>query len=159
MRRILKRREWVADDWRYPGEEGAGLQVLPLADFLAAVAAGTAPAHGAGVWLAPADEVEKLAPELERVALVVVGFPKNGEGRGFTQGQLLRQRYRYPGELRAAGAVFRDHLFFLARCGFDAFDVAPGEDAGAALAALHTFSVAYQGASDAGVLTRGRRFG
>jgi uncharacterized protein (DUF934 family) len=50
-------------------------------------------------------------------------------------------------------------MFYLARCGFDSFEVAPGEDLQAALAALHSFSVAYQGASDAGVHTRGRRFG
>ncbi len=159
MRKIIRRRELVEDAWRYPGEAGAGPAVLPLAEWLAAVAAGTAPQQGAGVRLGPTDEVERLLPELARVALVVIDFPKNGDGRGFTQAQLLRQRGRYTGELRASGVVHIDHMFYLARCGFDAFDLAAGVDPGSALAALHPFSVAYQGASDAGVLTRGRRFG
>ncbi|MFO1401045.1 MAG: DUF934 domain-containing protein [Steroidobacteraceae bacterium] len=158
MRKIIRQRELVADAWRYAGEAGDGPLVQPLAEFLAAVAAGTAPAQGAGVRLAPTDALEQLGPELGRVALVVVDFPKNGDGRGFTQGQLLRQRHRYGGELRATGVVLVDHMFYLARCGFDAFELAAGVDPQAALAALHSFSVAYQGASDAGVLTRGRRF-
>ena len=158
MRQIIRQREIVADAWRQPGEAGDGPVVQPSAEFLAALLAGQAPQQGAGVRIGPTDEVERLGPHLGRVALVIVDFPKNGDGRGFTQAQLLRQRYRYTGELRATGAVFRDHMFYLARCGFDAFELAPGEDPQAALAALHSFSVAYQGASDAGVLTRGRRF-
>ena len=94
MRQIIRQRDIVADAWRYPGEEGDGPQAVTLAAFAAAVAAGTAPMSGAGVWLEPADDVAGLAPQLARVALVVVNFPKNGEGRGFTQGQLLRQRCR-----------------------------------------------------------------
>jgi uncharacterized protein (DUF934 family) len=159
MRQIIRQREILADAWRLPGEAGDGPLVQPLAEFLAAVLAGQAPGHGAGVRIGPTDEVERLGPHLGRVGLVVVDFQKNGDGRGFTQAQLLRQRYRYAGELRAAGAIFRDHMFYLARCGFDAFELAPGESLQAALAALHSFSVAYQGASDAGVRTHGRRFG
>lgn len=159
MRQIIRQREISTDAWRYPGEAGAGSPVLPLAEFLAAILAGQAPPAGAGVRIGPTDEVERLGPHLGRVRLVVIEFQKNGDGRGFTQAQLLRQRYRYPGELRAAGAIYRDHMFYLARCGFDAFELAPGEDPQAALAALHSFSVAYQGASDAGVRTHGRRFG
>lgn len=159
MRKIIRQRELVADAWRYPGEAGSGPQVVPLRDFLDAVAAGSAPGLGAGVRLAPSDDAEQLVPELGRVALVVVDFPKNGDGRGFTQAQLLRQRGRYAGELRASGVVQVDHMFLLARCGFDAFELADGVDPQGALAALHDYSVAYQGASDAGVLTRGRRYG
>jgi uncharacterized protein (DUF934 family) len=159
MRKIIRQRELVEDAWRYPGEAGSGPLVLPLRDFLAAVADGSAPQQGAGVRLALTEEVEQLLPHLGRVALVVVDFHRNGDGRGFTQAQLLRQRGRYRGELRAGGVVQVDHMFLLARCGFDTFDLAAGEDPQGALAALHSYSVAYQGASDAGVLTRGRRFG
>ena len=66
-----------------------------------------------------------------------------------TQARLLRQRFGYSGELRARGALKRDQLFFLARCGFDSFELDPTEDLPAALAALHSFSVAYQDGSDA----------
>ena len=47
-------------------------------------------------------------------------------------------------------------MFLLARCGFDAFDLDPTEDLAAALAALGTFSVAYQDGSDSLVSVRRR---
>jgi len=156
MRRLIRQREIVADDWRYPGEAGTGLQVLRLVELRDAVAAGTAPASGAGVWLEPADEVEQLAPLLPRVALVVLNFPKFGEGRGFSQAQLLRQRHGFTGELRATGKIQRDYLFFLARCGCDAFDLDPAENLEAALAYFGTFTVAYQPSSDRDVKLRSR---
>jgi uncharacterized protein (DUF934 family) len=156
MRRIIRRRELVADDARYDGEEMAPgtRRVQPLAGFIAALSAadpiGAAAAMCAGdaVLLAPPDEVETLAPHLHLLQLIVVDFPKIGEGRGFSQARLLRQRYRYGGELRARGALKRDQLFFLARCGFDSFDLDPGENLEASLSALDTFSVAYQDDSD-----------
>jgi uncharacterized protein (DUF934 family) len=163
MRQILWRRELRADHWRYPGESGAGPQLQTLAELLAgggavreagggagAAVAGVA----AGVILGPTDDVTLLAPFVGRLALVVVRFETSGDGRGYSQAQLLRQRLGYQGELRAAGAIRRDHLFLLARCGFDAFDFAPGEDARAALAHLERYSVAYQPA--AGTLVQPR---
>jgi len=158
MRQIIRRREIVADDWRYAGEEGADLVhcVQPLAAFIEVAKAGTAPAAAAGVRVGPTDEVATLAPYLDRIALLVIDFPKAGDGRGFSQGTLLRQRYRYTGELRAAGALKRDQLFFLARCGFDAFDLDPTEDLAASLNAFNTFSVAYQHGNEAIVRPRER---
>ena len=147
MRNIIRGRAVVADDWRYAGEPGGGPEVQPLAALLAAAAAGTAPASGAGVSLQPDDEPERLAPLLPRLALIVVEFPKVGEGRGFSIAQLLRQRLGYRGELRARGALKRDQLFYLARCGFDSYDLDPAEDLAAALAAFETFTVAYQAGS------------
>jgi uncharacterized protein (DUF934 family) len=145
MRLIIRRRELVSDPWRYPGESGDGGRIVqPLAEFLEAVQHASAPPSGVGIWLAPTDEVEALAPQLPRVELIVAHFPKDGEGRGFSQGRLLRERYRFAGELRAAGPIKRDYLYLLARCGFDAFDLHPDEDLQAAIGALASFSVAYQ---------------
>lgn len=161
MRRIIRRRELVTDDARYGGEPAAPgtRQVQPVGEFIAALGAGQAIPAGqaraaaaiggaSAVLLAPTDEVEALAPHLGLLDLIVVEFPRIGEGRGFSQARLLRQRYGYAGELRARGALKRDQLFFLARCGFDSFDLDPGEDLQAALGALDTFSVAYQEGSD-----------
>jgi uncharacterized protein (DUF934 family) len=44
--------------------------------------------------------------------------------------------------------VGRDQLFYLKRCGFDAFALAPHRDPHAALASLGDFSVRYQGSVD-----------
>ena len=157
MRDIIRGREIVADGWRYAGEAGSGPEVLSLEVLLAAVTNGDVPDASAGVSLQPGDEPEKLAGVLTRLALVVVEFPKVGEGRGFSQAQLLRQRYGYTGELRARGALKRDQLFFLARCGFDSFDLDPTEDLAASLAAFDTFSAAYQPSAGAGLPLRSRQ--
>ena len=146
MRQILSRREIRTDRWRYPDEVGGGPQVRTLTELVAANATGTLAAAELGVRLGPADDVALLAPHIDRLALIVVHFEASGDGRGYTQGQLLRQRHGYQGELRAAGAIRRDHLFLLARCGFDAFDFDSREDPQAALAHLERYSVAYQGA-------------
>jgi uncharacterized protein (DUF934 family) len=144
MRQILRQRELKADEWRYPGEEGAGPQALSFAQLLAA---GAQLPAAAGVFIGPTDDVRQLAPLMDKLALIVVHFEKNGDGRGFSQAQVLRQHLKFSGELRAAGALKRDHLYLLARCGFDAFDLDPHEDALAALAQLERFSVAYQRSS------------
>jgi uncharacterized protein (DUF934 family) len=151
MRRIIRRRELVVDDARYAGEEaGADTRaVQPLAEFIAALTPGTTAGGGAAVLIGPTDEVEVLAPYLPLLDLIVVEFPKIGEGRGFSQARMLRQRLRYPSELRARGMLKRDQLFFLARCGFDSFDLDPSENLDAALGALNDFSVAYQDGSEA----------
>jgi uncharacterized protein (DUF934 family) len=148
MRRIIRQERIVDDDWIYPGDAGAdaalgGHRVLPLAEFTAQFTAG-AQELARGVRLAPPDAVETLVPYLAHVDLVAVEFTSVGEGRGYTQARLLRERYAYRGELRAVGAAKRDQLYFLARCGFDAFDLPPSEDLDAALVQLHRFSVAYQ---------------
>jgi uncharacterized protein (DUF934 family) len=155
MRKTLWRRELRADAWRYPGESGEGERVLTLAELLQASAQGQLAVSGIGVSLGPTDNVELLAPLVARLALIVVQFEKSGDGRGFSQAQLLRQRIGYGGELRAGGAIKRDHLFLLARCGFDAFDLDAGEDLDAARAQLERYSVAYQGAAD--ILVHPRR--
>jgi uncharacterized protein (DUF934 family) len=158
MRRIICRRELVTDDARYAGDPpGPNTRLVqPLAEFIAALSAGRTPDPGAAILIGPADELEALAAHLALVSLIVVEFPKIGEGRGYTHARMLRQRYRYAGELRARGALKRDQLFFLARCGFDSFDLDPAEDLHAALAAFNDFSVAYQDGSDAVVAVRRR---
>jgi uncharacterized protein (DUF934 family) len=153
MRQIILRREIVADEWRYPGEAGVGPAVLSLAQLLAmpSVPAGTA------VQLEPDDDVEALAPHLGNIVLLVIHFPKNGEGRGFSQARMLRERYGYEGTLRASGPIKRDYLYLLARCGIDSFDLDPGEDLTSAVTALDAFTVAYQRGSDGLVAPRYRQ--
>jgi uncharacterized protein (DUF934 family) len=107
------------------------------------------PRHAGGrpiaVRVAPADEVEELAPHLSGIAVVAIEFPGPGEGRGYTSARLLRQRFGFKGEIRAVGpAVKQDLLFFMARCGIDAFDLAGTENLVEARQALQRFTLAYQ---------------
>jgi len=96
------------------------------------------------IRLEPTDDPATVADQLGGVARVEVNFPKFGDGRGFSIGRLLRERYGYKGELRAVGHITRDHLFFMESIGFDAFELREGEDPHEALAAFHDFSESYQ---------------
>src|ERR1700738_295969 len=109
MRHILKRREVVEDDWRYAGEDGADeaghpALIVPFADFRTHLAKWRAYPGRLGVRLSPADAVEDLAEDIQRLSLVAAEFPTAGGGRGYTQGRLLRSRLQFKGELRAVGA-------------------------------------------------------
>lgn len=97
-----------------------------------------------GVWFAPDDEVESIAGELKDIALIAVEFPSFVDGRGFTTGRLLRERYGFTGELRAFGDVFKDTIHYLWRCGFNSFAVKEGKDLEDALKGLDDFSEFYQ---------------
>lgn len=94
--------------------------------------------------LEPTDDPSQVAEQLAAASRVEINFPRFGDGRGFSLALLLRQRYGYQGELRAVGQITRDHLLFMERVGFDAYELREGEDAQEALAAFHDFSASYQ---------------
>jgi uncharacterized protein (DUF934 family) len=97
-----------------------------------------------GVWLAPDDDPAELAGDVDRLAVIAVDFPQFTDGRGYSTGRLLRERYRYAGELRAIGDVQHDQLYYLAQCGFNAFAIRDDRDPTEALAGLTAFSDGYQ---------------
>src|SRR5262249_3994604 len=59
--------------------------------------------------------VAELAPYLDWLALVALVFPNFRDGRAYSQARLLRERYRFRGELRATGQVLRDQFLFMLR--------------------------------------------
>lgn len=64
-------------------------------------------------------DIRQLAPDLDRIALVVLDFPKWTDGRAYSQARLLRNRLRFDGTVRARGEVLVDMVQLLARTGFD----------------------------------------
>jgi uncharacterized protein (DUF934 family) len=170
-RRLLRDAAIVIDEWRTlaeletdasrPGPSQAGSPpavragsstplILSFAQWRAERERWRALSGPLGVILAPADPVEALIEDLSRFALLGAEFPGPGDGRGYTQGRLLRERWHFAGELRACGYVRQDQLFLLARCGFNSFEL-PESELEAARLALDTFSAAYQPANDAGL--------
>jgi uncharacterized protein (DUF934 family) len=97
-----------------------------------------------GVWLKPDDDPEALAGDVDQLPLIAVDFPKFTDGRGYSTARLLREKYRYAGELRAVGDVLRDQLYYLQACGFNAFALRADRDAGEALSSFGDFSDSYQ---------------
>ena len=174
MRPILKRlevgganerREIVQDEWTYLDDAGAAgaagaAVIVPFAEFRTNITRWREYAGPLGVHLSPADAVEDLGEDVQRLSLVAASFPSAGEGRGYTQGRLLRSaRFEFKGELRAVGAaVKQDLLFIMARCGFDAFELAPGQKVDEALRAFDRYSVAYQPAEPVASIEQQRFF-
>ena len=98
-----------------------------------------------GVWLQAGEEPEALVGDLDSLPLVAINFPVFRDGRGYSYARELRQRHGYQGEIRAIGDVLQDQLFYMWRCGFNAYEVRADRDLEEALKGLQTFSVTYQG--------------
>jgi len=102
-------------------------------------------------------DVDDLVPWLGRLSVVALVFPTFRDGRAYSQARLLRERYGYDGELRAAGQVLRDQFVFMLRAGFDAFEVRKESDAEAFADTAKRYSVFYQPTGDGRVTALHRR--
>jgi uncharacterized protein (DUF934 family) len=98
-----------------------------------------------GITLANTADVEDLADDLPRLALVALQFPKWTDGRAYSQARNLRARLRYAGQVRATGDVVVDILPLLARTGFDAVQLRDGQNEASARRALTLVTDFYQG--------------
>ncbi|MDY0249691.1 MAG: DUF934 domain-containing protein [Pseudomonas sp.] len=101
-----------------------------------------------GVWLESNQVIEELIEDLAHFAVIALNFPVFTDGRHFSSARLLRERYSYTGEIRAIGDVLRDQLFFMQRCGFDAYVIRADRCPTDALQSLTELSVTYQAAYD-----------
>jgi uncharacterized protein (DUF934 family) len=98
-----------------------------------------------GLQLTNDADVQALAPDLSRIDLIALNFPKWTDGRAYSQARTLRRRLRFGGEIRATGEVLVDMLPLLARTGFDAVVLRHDQDRDAADRALGFFDAHYQG--------------
>lgn len=101
-----------------------------------------------GVWLRSNEQPDEILGDLAALPVIALDFPNMNDGRHFTTARLLRERHGFTGELRATGQVLHDQLFFMARCGFDSFELPEGKDADAARAAFGEINTVYQPATD-----------
>ena len=152
-RRLLRNGRLVDDEWSYAAESessAAAALILTLAEWQTRRDAWAASGARLGVVLQPADPVELLYADLRLFSLVACSVPGPSDGRGYSQARMLREQGKFSGELRATGYVRRDQLFFLARCGFNSFELAEA-DLAPAVTAFSIFSAAYQPSNDAGL--------
>lgn len=101
-----------------------------------------------GVKVSPGEDVTALEGDLPRLRVVALDFPKFTDGRSYSAARILRQRFRFDGEIRATGEVLRDQYLFMQRAGFDAYEVRDGAETRDWLTAVAEFSYAYQPAAD-----------
>ena len=157
MATLIKQRKIATDSWRLLRDSPDGARapvpvdgdiIVPATRWLEEREALAARAGRVGVLLDGNDDPADIAEDLRLFGVVAVDFPRFTDGRGYSTGRLLRERYGWRGEMRAVGDVQRDQLFYLTRCGFDAFVLREGEDAVVALGAFQDFSERYQAAVD-----------
>ena len=155
MQRLIKNGAVVNDSWHVLDKDATldGLPnsdsiIVPLALWLEHSHALKARDGGLGVWLDSDEEVESIAGDLDQFQVIALNFPVFSDGRNYSNARLLRDRYQYQGEVRAIGDVLRDQLFFMQRCGFDAFALRADRNAEEALESLKDFSNCYQAATD-----------
>ena len=99
----------------------------------------------AGVMVPNDANIEALEPDLPRLAMIALQFPKWVDGRAYSQARLLRSRLRYVGEVRATGEVLVDMLPLLHRTGFDAVQLRADQSLESSQRALRFFAAHYQG--------------
>jgi uncharacterized protein (DUF934 family) len=144
----------LADDAELPAE---GAVLIPAARFLADPEAFLSRKDKPGVIWPNNRDVDELLPYLDRLAAVALVFPVFRDGRAYTQARLLRERFKFQGELRAAGQVLRDQFVFMLRAGFDAFEVKKQSDAEAFANVAKRYSVFYQPTGDGRITAFHRR--
>jgi uncharacterized protein (DUF934 family) len=160
MAQIIRDRKIVEDDWVKLDDTvpvpDTGKVILSWLRWQAERAA--LPARGnLGVAIPSNLDVAELRDDLPRLALIAVSFvfiqpkPEGGrtfDGRAYSQARLLRERFEFRGEIRATGDVQRDTMYYMQRCGINAFELKAGQDLNDALNAFKDFSFGYQGAAD-----------
>jgi len=100
-----------------------------------------------GVWLASDQPPAPLADDLAQLPVIAIDFPLFTDGRGFSYGRTLREQFKFKGEVRAIGQFIRDQLYYLNRCGFDAYAIET-TDPEKALGSLSDFSTSYSAGID-----------
>jgi len=146
-RPLIVARRLAPDAWpRHDGDDApAGGPALVRLDVWQAAAA----RDDLAPWLpSDTDLTPAMAESLMAAPLIGIDFPAFTDGRGYSLARLLRERYGYGGQIRALGDVLIDQLFFMSRCGIDAFSLRDDQVVEDALHALTTFSRSYQPGTD-----------
>ncbi len=164
MQRIIKNGQVIDESWHLldkvsslDGLSNSDDLIVPLALWREHAHALKVRDGGLGVWLDSDEEIEEIVDDLSHFQVVALNFPIFTDGRHYSSARLLRERYGYQGEVRAIGDVLRDQLFYMQRCGFDAFAIRPDRDPYEALQSLQDFSVTYQAAVNQPPLFRRRQ--
>jgi uncharacterized protein (DUF934 family) len=143
---------WAEDPFTFvPDEEpvpATGEIIVTLARLLGEGDSLLSSGRRVGVRLQPHEQVEDLAYDLPRLAVVELNFAKFRDGRPYSSASVLRGRLDYQGEVRAIGDVLREQALHMVRCGFDAFEPADGSSPEEWLAAAHRYRHVYQRAAD-----------
>jgi uncharacterized protein (DUF934 family) len=154
MPNIIKGGEITADDWNVLDKDTATDSILQDGKFIVPLQYWLANSEALntrgdiGVWLDSDEDTDSIEDNCNHLPVIAINFPTFADGRGYSYARLLREKYGYTGELRAIGDVLKDQVFFLKRCGFDAYAIRVDRDVADAISSLEDFSDSYQVAVD-----------
>jgi len=143
---LIKDQRIIDNDWQHADETGdlpAGKVTIPVSRWLSERQV-LLSRGDIGLRLVANDALDTIKDDLPHFAIISIEFAKFNDGRGFSLARLLRERYGYSGEIRAIGTFLRDQLYYLQRCGFNAFELAEGADLEDALKAFTSYSIIAQ---------------
>lgn len=124
-----------------------GQWLLPVSLYQS-VAAQMDNASGLGMWLSTDTDPQTLGTWVKDVPCIAIHFPVFTDGRGFSLARILKEELGFNGELCAQGHFLQDQLYYLKRCGFDAFLVPDDSNLESLRTSLKDFSNAYQAGAD-----------
>ncbi|HEY3798803.1 MAG TPA: DUF934 domain-containing protein [Caulobacteraceae bacterium] len=101
-----------------------------------------------GVRVEANEAVEDIAADLPRIAVVALAVPKFRQGQAYSSARILRERYKYAGEVRMVGEVLLEQVRYMLRCGVDALEPADGATAEQVNHVANRFRHVYQRAAD-----------
>jgi len=105
-------------------------------------------AGAVGVEIPGDVNLDELEPFLPRLSVIVVRMATMRDGRAFSIGRLLRERYSYGADMRAVGDFIPDQILFLLRCGFTSFEVKDNFPIDSLKRSVAAYTAWYQRASD-----------
>jgi len=153
MANLIKNRKLVLDSWHLLKEvsdldaiaDKAGQNlIVPLVFWLEHRQILKQRPGKTAVWLESNELPTALGEDLHSLGLIALNFPVFSDGRAYSSARELRDNFMFKGELRAIGDVLRDQLFYMARCGFDAFALREDQNIDKALKAFDDFRECYQ---------------
>lgn len=157
MQRLIKNGELANDPWTLLREASGPeiLKIVPGKNFIVPLqfrklyrSEMDDYAGAFGLWLDSHENVSDIGEDLHSFPVIALNFPTFSDGRAYTNARELREYYKYEGEVRAIGDVLRDQLFYMMRCGFDAFELRHDQDPEACLRAFEDFHTGYQASID-----------
>ena len=144
---IIKDKQIIEDHWQFIPDEAE----LPEGDITVSFTRWKKDRHlllerngKIGLRLDSTDRIEEIAEDLNHFQLIELNFSVFTDGRSFTQAWLLRNRFKFAGEIRAVGQFMADQVFYLHRTGVNAFQLEQEKNLPVALSALNDFTVNYQ---------------
>jgi uncharacterized protein (DUF934 family) len=127
MMPLWRRGGFAEDGWAFLADDEAapadGAIVVTLKRWLAERDALGGRAAPVGVRVEAGAEAQAHLADLAGRPIVALAFAKFADGRAFSYARILRDRYRFKGEIRATGDVLIDEIPLMLRCGFDSFEV------------------------------------